>query len=95
MFDERIVIEKRYQRTGCGERNGQKEADGDVNPKQIAGQRMRDVLALQDQLCEPIQAETTEQQTKSRDHGYDAEIGWCQQTREYHGRSDLHRKGHS
>ena len=70
----RVVIEKRQQPTRAGKRQSENCADAQINPKEIARERICEFLALHDQFRESIQTEAAKQEAKSRDHGHDPEI---------------------
>ncbi len=78
----RVVIEQRHQRTQASKRQSENRADAQINPKKIARERMRKLLALHDQFCESIQTEAAKQEAKSRDHGHNPEISRGKEPRE-------------
>ena len=95
VFDQRIVIEKRHLRSERGEGNCEDNSGADVNPEQIAGQRMRDILALEDRLGEPVQADAREQEAERCNHRHNAEISRGEQPRQDHGSHNLHSERHT
>ena len=70
----RVVIEKRQQRTRAGKRQSENRADAQIDPKEIARERICEFLALHDQFRESIQTEAAKQEAESGDHRHDSEI---------------------
>ena len=68
------MIEKRQQLARAGKRQSENRADAQINPKEIARERIGEFLALHDQFRESIQTEAAKQEAKSGDHGHDSEI---------------------
>jgi hypothetical protein len=86
----RVVKEKRQQRTRAGKRESQYRTDTRINPKEIAHERFRELLALHDQFRESIQTEAAKQEAKGRHHGHNSEIRRSQQPCQDDYGPDLH-----
>ena len=84
-----LGVQPRQERPRGGESDREDDPHGDVDPEQVAGQAMIDVLALEDDLGESVQAEVHEQQAERRDHGQQSEIGRREQPSEDDGGQHL------
>ena len=88
----RIVIEKRQQRTRASKRQSENRTDAKIDPEEITRERISNLLALHDQFRESIQTEAAKQETKSSDHGHDAEISRSKQPCQDNHGPDLHKE---
>ena len=70
----RIAVEPCHQRSCCSEPDGEKKADAQVDPEQVAGQEMIDLFPLNDGLCKPVQPEVRKKQAEGGNHGHHPEV---------------------
>src|SRR5207247_4081464 len=74
-----------------GEPDRQKKAQAYVDPEQVAGQSMIDLLPLEDRLRKPVQPEVHQQQAEGGDHGHQPKI--CRSEKSSQGEGGDHLDG--